>query len=177
MYLDAVYALQRFRYEVIGAARRVWEKQVRDLAIAMGVQAPSGPSQLYLVPKQDELDYNGRQAWIAVGARFSKPVSARCYIGLSFDRTEPGRQTQAHATLMYLDVSRRMLDLWQSNFPHRDYRYWNCDPGGPREIGFNLQLLELYTVQQGMENIFSRAIEFWKQVGGWPESEAALNGA
>lgn len=136
-YLDALYALHRFKREVFAAATEVWQQRSPGLAEQIGVQA--GPSASYCKPGGvDDEGCDGNWAWITCKSCFAAPLEAFCcHLGLSFEREQNGRDTSCEVTFLIQPGTVERLQRLEKAF--RDMAHFWTQPNY-RECGFSWPL-------------------------------------
>ena len=137
-YLDALYALHRFKREVIDAATKVWHARVAALADVIGPPRPQvGNVERYCNPDGVNIDCDGNWAWITCKSWFAAPLKASCHLGLCFEREQGGEHVSCKVTFLIGAGTVARLQRLENTFrgvPH----FWTQPKD--RECGFSWPL-------------------------------------
>ena len=136
-YLDALYALHRFKREVIDAAMEVWRERVTELAVVIGMEPPRVEDvERYCNPDGvNSRDCDGNWAWITCKSWFAAPLNAVCHLGLCFEREQNGGNTSCNVTFAIGPRPQGRLDLLTGIFEGAEH-FWRDDA----ECGFSWPL-------------------------------------
>src|SRR4051794_14622966 len=86
-FLDAQYALNRFKAELGNISKEILEKNIDNLAKLLKIETPSlDKVWIECWPSELEPDYDGTSAWIGAAVWFGEPISCTFHVGLSFDQ-------------------------------------------------------------------------------------------
>lgn len=163
-YLDALYALNRFRSEVVDLANKVWNARVSELACSMKVQEPpSTNTSGHCNPGRWDKSWDGNWAWLAACTWFPEPLSANCYMGLSFSRDNVEQRGMPHVTFAYDGLKADRPQVIRNCL--QDHPHFYEEPGG--EIGFAWKLEDVTMVEAEFERAMKHAVEAWSRFGGW----------
>jgi len=165
-YLNVLYAVYRFQDEITTIAERVLRENLDELCRALAVQAPPPASvQRYSAPGPLSPSWDGKWGWLAASAKFGAPMWHTCYLGLTFDSSQPEPdKTQAHITFMHqLWTKSRYASLRPSFLSHSDRH----DNPQEKELGFSWPLRNPDNIEEDVQKMARRAIEFWTTTGGW----------
>ena len=169
-YLDAMYALHRFRRQVTETAVAVWKARISDVVEAVGLP-PAVPASFghYCNPNgvEDE-ECDGNWAWVASQVWFPAPFEHWFYIGLKFTREDDGS-----LGVPYVNFSWDCKRVAQFNRYHRAFSgvkyYWRYEK---KECGFERRMenpknMSTQLMSADLNSIVDHTVAAWKGIGGW----------
>ena len=130
-YLDALYALHRFRREVIDAATEVWQAEAPELALQIGAEA--GPAERYCNPDGVNSECDGNWAWVTCKSWFAAPLNAFCHLGLCFEREQDGKHVACTVRFLVDAVNLARFEVLNNIFQNTNHFWMDRDS---RECGF-----------------------------------------
>lgn len=164
-YLDALYALHRFRLEVTDRAIVVWNEKYLSLVNAIGIQGAATTNFVrYCEPSDINNECDGNWAWVAARTFFQEPLNINGYLGLSFERKTTGELSEPHVTFMCQSAKKATFDKIKGAFRGRDYYYTN---DVDRECGFYWKPENPLLLEEEFKKMMNYVIEVWRGVGGW----------
>lgn len=171
-YLDALYALHRFKRAVTDSAIAVLDNRLAELANAVGIERPrlSGAAA-YCNPDSVGNDCDGNWAWVAARVWFPEPWNGFCYLGLSFGREEAGDTCTAQVTFMCSSNRSATFTKLKSAFRGQDQRGHCYEDEPSRECGFTWTLQDPLATTSEFEKMMDYAVGVWKRIGGWNQLE------
>ncbi len=163
-YLDAVFALSRFKRRVTDVAVEVLKARLPELASAIGMQGLQPDSVWpYYNPDGMKNAWDGNWAWLTARIWVPEPWNGACHLGLSFDRVENGG-SRTYATFMNGEGSAALFAKLRAAYRHHDSYYEDADS---RECGFSWDLKDPLTLRAELQKIMDHVINVWTQLGGW----------
>jgi hypothetical protein len=164
-YLDALYALQRFRQEVTDIAIIVWNRRLPELVSAIDIQglAPSIVGYHY-DPDAVGSEWDGNWAWVTARAWFSEPLASQCHLGLTFDRNEIDATSNPYVTFACTCSKAPTFKRLKSSFLGREHYF---DNGISKEVGFCWKLEDPLSLEADLNRMMDYVISVWKNIGGW----------
>jgi hypothetical protein len=165
-YLDALIALQRFRYEVTDKAVSVFKARLPELMSAIDLEgAVSTNVYRYCNPDGFNPEWDGTWGWLAAGAWLPVPWEGSCYLGLSFWRNAVSDSAVPSVTFMsggfrYMPVFRKV----NSAYSNRNHYY---DASEAKECGFEWPLENPLTLEDDLQKMMDYVISVWTDIGGW----------
>jgi hypothetical protein len=136
-YLDALYALHRFRRDVTDIAASTLRARLPELVSAVGIQGPR-PSDVirYCDPDGVGSECDGNWGWITACIWFPAPWEGNCHLGLSFERNEISNSVAPYVTFMsgqfrYAGVFTKVNSAYRRS-GDRDREHYYDDSGSQR---------------------------------------------
>jgi hypothetical protein len=134
-YLDALYALHRFRRAVIDAAMDVWKAKLEELAGVIGTPALRPEDVVsHCNPNGLEEGWSGNWALIMCKHWFPQPWRARYHLGLSFEREQNGHSMSCSVKFLVHSERVEGLNALREAFGN-DEGYWEDRPS--QDCGFS----------------------------------------
>jgi len=161
-YLDALYALHRFKREVIDTAREVWVANLAHLAEAIGMESPPAEYvERYCNPdgvdKVRDGNWDGNWAWVTCRSWFPHPFRAHCHLGLSFERGQNG-QVPCQVQFMIVPEQANVRNILRATFQGAA-NFWH-DEDWSYECGFSWPLGDIAELTRAaLREQFSRMME------------------
>ena len=165
-YLDALYAINRFKTEIAGLAQKILRGKVAELASALAVDIPP-PERINRYCNPDGLmpDWNGSWAWVATSLWFGAPLWHSCYFGLTFEsRDEKPEMSVATVRFIHGCQRKKTYEILKPAFVSHPDHY---DLPAEKELGFSRPLRSHETMEDELREMADRMIAFWKNIGGW----------
>lgn len=172
-YLDALYALHRFRREASSVALTIVRARIQELTSALGIPGcKPGDVRPYFNPDGVGYDYDGDQAWVAAGF-FLDPCNSYFYLGLSFERDKLGNKAIPYVTSLFKAFRAPAYKKLKSILSQNQKRYWDSDRDW--ECGSCWELENPLAMQEELQRMIDDVIRIWTDVGGWNQAAAGGN--
>jgi hypothetical protein len=161
-FLDAQYALNRFKVKITSIARGVLQRNHLTLSKTLKVKPPAIENIALEGPEDLDADYDGEEAWLGVSLWFDKPVSGYIELGVQFARK--GRP-EINLIVCHQQQTKRTYTALRDAFSKsRDVIF---DQPAEKEIGFLKPLTRSTDIEAELQEIMEKMIQFWKDNGGW----------
>ena len=165
VYLDALYALHRFRREVTDAAISVWNDRLDQLTKKIGIEGPRPEHSVrYCNPDGVSSDCNGNWAWITCRSWFPEPWSGNCHLGLRFRRDIDG--ILASPDVIFLSNNNRNAVIFSQICAafEKGNNFWRENT--PRECGFSWPLTKNLTLREQFNTMMDHVITNFTETSG-----------
>jgi hypothetical protein len=158
-YLDANYALNTFRDEILSRAAKVLQDKIELLAAAMGGEKP----KRLVAPNLSQTN-DGSYAWIGAYIALESPASNGCYLGLEFERGADQRST-VFVTFVHELYRRDEYSTIRgalARFPESLY-YSDSE----KHVGIRHELRDHAQIDANLTQVMEEIIALWQKLGGW----------
>jgi len=160
-YLDGLYALHRFRREIIDLTEKTLNKRKSELAKAVGIhfaRQKVSPS-----PYPDTCD--GNETWIGSWIWVPEPWKGTCYLGIGFEREDNGSIAPV-ITFACNESSSAVFRMLSAAYANKGEKFF-YESQLDRECGFCWKLDDPLKVGMDFDRMMDYVISVWTKIGGW----------